>query len=577
MRLRLSLSVVTLGILALALTAADIPAPHSRLAPAPSPRASFSSIPSPHAAPVRALAPAPRNYDTPAPRHAIAPLIDHYIDAAITEAGITPAEQADDATLIRRLTLDLVGRIPTTAEVEAYVRSRSPAKRVDLIDRLIASPAFARHQASLFEVLFNPDGNRRGGTGLRDYLTNALKQGKSWDAIFRDMMLPDETDPAQKGAAEFIRARVSDADRLTNDTSVAFFGVNVSCAQCHNHPLVADWTQDHFYGMKMFLARTFDNGGFLAERSSGEIRYKPTRGPERIARMMFLTGTVVDEGGSLTPEEARKERAFLDKAKSAKTPPPTPKFSARAKLVELALADAHADFFAKNIVNRMWHRYFGTALVNPLDQMHSANPPSHPELLDTLAHDLKAGGYDLRWLTRGIVMSRAYSRSSKYDSTPPEGNLFAVAKLKPLTPLQLATSLKIATTDPKSLEGRSEDVEKKLEQLESSARGLASLLAQPTDNFQIGVGEALLFSNGERIFNEYLTDASGSTLGRIKAMSDPKQAIEFLMRTTYGRPPTEEESRPLVAYVLKRKGREADAYRQVLWALVTAPEFRFSY
>ena len=146
-----------------------------------------------------------------------------------------------------------------------------------------------------------------------------------------------------------------------------------------------------------------------------------------------------------------------------------------------------------------------------------------------------------------------------------------------MTPLQLATSLKIAATDPAALDGKPDEVEKKLEQLESSARGLAASIAQPTDNFQIGVGEALLFSNGDRVFKEFLVDTSGSTLGRVKSMTDPKQTIRFLVKTAYGRNATADEVKVLVAYVENRKGREAEAYRQVLWALVSGPEFRFSY
>jgi hypothetical protein len=273
----------------------------------------------------------------------------------------------------------------------------------------------------------------------------------------------------------------------------------------------------------------------------------------------------------------RKEKDALDRAKAAKIPPPAPKFSARAKLVEVAMTDANAEYFARNIVNRMWHRFFGAGLVNPLDQMHSENPPSHPELLAALARDTAASGYDLRRLIRGIVMSKAYSRSSKYDTALPDSKFFAVARLKPMTPQQLATSLKIVATDPATLTGKPDEVEKKLEQLESSARGFASLIAQPTDNFQIGVGEALLFSNGGRLMTEFLTDTPGTTLGRVKTMTEPKQAVEFLVKTAYGRSATAAESKALVAYVEKRKGREAEAYKQILWALVTAPEFRFSY
>jgi hypothetical protein len=516
--------------------------------------------------------------DIPAPREPIPQVIDRHIDAAIAEAGVTPAAQADDATLVRRLTLDLVGRIPTTAEVDAFVKSSDPDKRAKLVDRLIASPGFARHQGALFDVMFNPDGNNRNSVALRQYLTDAVRENKPWDRVFREMMLPDETNPKLKGAAEFLRARVNDADKLTAEMSIAFFGVNVSCAQCHNHPHVPDWTQDHFYGMKMFLARTFDNGGFLGERGYGTIKYKPTRGPERTAKMMFLTGTVVEDAGQEpTAPEVKKEKTELDRLKAAKTPPPAPAFSARAKLVEIALADTNAEFFARNIVNRMWHRFLGTGLVTPLDQMHAENQPSHPELLAYLAADTATHGYDLKRLIRGIVLSKAYSRGSRYDSNPPSGKLFAVARLRPLTPLQLATSMKIAATDPDTLDGKPEEVEKKLEQLETSARGFASLIAQPTDNFQIGVGEALLFSNGDRVMKEFLTDGPGTALGRVKSMTDPKDVVAFLVKTAYGRPATGDELKALTAYVEKRKGREAEAYRQVLWALVTSPEFRFSY
>src|SRR5207244_484030 len=127
----------------------------------------------------------------------------------------------------------------------------------------------------------------------------------------------------------------------------------------------------------------FDNGGFLGERGYGVIKYKPTKGPERTAKMMFLTGTTVEDANAKdpAPDEMKKEKEALEKAKAAKTPPPAPKFSARAKLVEVALKGENAEYFSRSIVNRMWHRFFGTGLVSPLDQMHAENAPSHPELL----------------------------------------------------------------------------------------------------------------------------------------------------------------------------------------------------
>ncbi len=508
-------------------------------------------------------------------------VVDQLVDAKIASDKIVPAGQADDATIIRRLTLDLVGRIPTVGETDAYLKSTEADKRTKLIDRLMASPAFDRYQAILFDAMLNSDPGRGRSGSVRDYLTQAMKDKKPWDVIFRELMLPGENEKT-KSAGEFLRARVQDADKMTNDVSVAFFGVNVSCAQCHDHPLVKDWKQDHFFGMKSFLIRTYDAGGQLAEREAGLVKFKPTKGPEKSAKLMFLTGAVVetDTLRELSKDEQKKEKEAGDKKnKDAKAPPAKPKFSAREKLVEVALQPKEAEFFARSIVNRLWHRFLGSGLVNPLDQMHSENPASHPELLKWLARDMAANKYDLRRVIRGIVMSKTYSRDSRYSSeSRPEEKYFAVAAIKPLTPQQLGTSLKIATTDPKNYENlKPDEFEKRIEQTEQAGRGIASLIAQPTDNFQIGVGEALLFSNGDRVAKEFLTDGGGSLLGSIKTTKDPAEAVKALVRTSMARPATNDEIGALTAYFAERKDRPADAYKQILWALVTCPEFRFNH
>ncbi len=510
-------------------------------------------------------------------------VIDHYVDALLKQDEIVAAAQADDAALIRRLTLDLIGRIPTTAETTDYVRSTDPQKRAKLIDHAIASPGFVRHQAAQFDAMLNntvAGGDTRKGT-VRDYLVAALKDGKSWDKIFRELMLPDETDPKQKGASEYLRGRLTDADKLTNDVSVAFFGVNVSCAQCHDHPLVADWKQDHFFGMKSFLVRTYDAGGFLAEREAGLVKFKPAKGAERTAKLMFLTGTEVktDTQRELNKDEQKKEKEFADKSKTNKTAPPAPAFSARAKLVDLALKPGESEFFARSIVNRLWHRFLGAGLVNPLDQMHSENPPALPELLSWLARDVDANGYDLKRLTRGIVMSKTYSRSSKTTSQAlPASKYFALAKLKPLTPMQLATSLKIATADPTAFDNlKPDDFEKRMESLENAARGFAGSIAQPTDDFQIGVGEALLFSNSDRAIKEFLIDGGGTLLGKVKALKDNGEIADLLVKTAFGRAAKADERTAIVDYLQKRNDRPAEAQKQVLWALLTSAEFRFNY
>jgi Protein of unknown function (DUF1549)/Protein of unknown function (DUF1553) len=508
-------------------------------------------------------------------------VIDHYVDELLKRESITPAPSGDDATIIRRLTLDLVGRIPTVAETKVYIESTDPQKKIKLVDRLMASPAFVRHQANQFDAMMATTMNRRGGGSLGEYFKNAVADNRSWSTIFRELVTPNENDPKQKGAGEFLKQRVTDIDRLTTEVSVLFFGVNVSCAQCHDHPHVNDWKQDHFYGMKTFFSRTFDNGGIVAEREFGALKFKPNKGPEKQAKPMFLSGKEIELANFRDPngDEQKKEKERLDKAKAAKVAAAPPAVSARAKLVEIALQEGNSDFFAKSIVNRIWHRLIGFGLVNPLDQMHSENKPSHPELLEWLARDTASNKYDLRRLVRGIVLSITYARSSKYPSeSQPNPRFFAVGRLKPLTPMQMATSLKIATSDPAGFENlKTDDLEKKIEQIENSARGFASLIAQPSDDFQIGVNEALLFSNNNRVVQEFLGEGGGTLLAKVKDLKDAKQAIDLMVRTVLGRPATDEEKQVLAEYIAKRGDRQLDACRQVVWALITGAEFRFNH
>jgi hypothetical protein len=511
---------------------------------------------------------------------AVEKAVDHYIDAKLKAAGVTPAAPADDAAILRRLTLDLNGRVPTLAEVDDYLGSSDPDRKVKLVDRLLASPAFSRHGAQTFYAFMQyADGRPRkggGGKGLYDYLLVAFRENYSWDRMFKDVMLPDEKSATHAGAAEFLKTRVKDVNRLTIDSSSIFFGVNVSCAQCHDHPHVRQWTQDQFYGMKSFFARTVESGGFLGERDFGVVKYTPIGAPEKVSPVLFLTGKQLDVPGLKDPTGAEKqqEQKRLNLGKKASGPPAPPNFSLRGKLVEVALAPDTRGFFARNIANRMVHRFLGNGLVMPLDQVHSENKATHPELLDWLARDTAAHGYDLKRLARGLVLSKAYARSSRWDGDKAlDERLFAVAAVRPLAPMQLATSLKLATSDPKSL---APDIEKRVEAIENGAAGLANLFAQPTDRFQVGVAEAMLFANNEAL-QKSLLEGPGALPARLVKESDLAKRAELAVRTVLGRPARAEEVKALVAYMEGRTDRPEAACQQVVWALLTSAEFRFNH
>jgi len=511
------------------------------------------------------------------PDRPIEEVVDHYVDAGLNEEKVTPAPAADDANLIRRLTLDLAGRVPTAAEVREYVDSTDPDKRTELVDRLMASPGFVRHQVNELDALLMA--GTRGS--LREYLKTAVQADRSWDQIFRDVVLADESDASRKGSAGFLKQRAKDLDRMTSDVSSTFFGVNVSCAKCHDHPRVRDWKQDHFYGMKSFLSRTFEAGEFMGERDYGVVKFKTTEGQEKQAKFMFLTGKTVDVPESKEPskDDQKKERKELEEAKKKKVAPPRPALSVRAKLVEVALQPGERDFFARAIVNRVWHRLLGHGLVMPLDQMHSENPPSHPELLEWLARDTAEHGYNLRRLTRGLVLSRAYARTSRWEGgEPPRPSLFAVANVRPLTPAQLAASMWLAATDPVTLSPglKPEDFDKRVEGLEGRAQGLATAIARPGEEYSIGVSEALLMSNSDRL-KELLAEGPDRLVTRLLETKDRGERVELAVRNVLSRAPGDDEGSVLGEFLAGHEDRPVEGCRQLIWALLTSAEFRFNY
>ena len=510
-------------------------------------------------------------------------VIDHYVRLKCQQDDIQPARLADNANLIRRTTLDLAGRIPTVAEAKAYIKSSTPQKRTMLVDRLLASPDFAFHHRNELDALLLA--GKKEDNEWRKYLLKAARENRPWDQMFREMMIGREDQSDERPALTFLKIRAKNVDDLTVDTSSIFFGVNISCAKCHDHPLVEDWVQDHFYGMASFFSRTYlTKKNTLAEKYSGIVKYKTTMGEEKQAKFMFLTGAVIEEPAIEKTKEQRKaeEKEVKRQLKDAKAPPPKPPaFSPRAKLVEVALESGTDRFFSRAIVNRLWARFMGHGLVHPLDQMHSGNEPSHPELLAWLARDLMANGYDLKPLIRGIVLSDAYARSSRWDGNgkPPAREYFAVAIPRPLSPRQYSLSLLMATSSPDSLPGPAKPDEwpQRREQLENVSDDFAGLMELPGENFQVSVDEALLFSNNERIERDYLRDSNDRLIGTLKGIKERKSIIETAFWAVLSRAPDAEEINALKKFLSKRDQNPVSAVRQIVWALITSPELRFNY
>jgi hypothetical protein len=502
-------------------------------------------------------------------------VIDSYIDAKLQQAKVRPAPPADEHTLVRRLYLDLAGRIPTAEEARAYARATNPDKRAKLIDALMASPEYVRHNATEFNQLLragNPD-----AASVRPYLLSAFHDKRPWDRMFRELL---GVAPAPDRPEQFVLKRLKDTDMLARDVSSVFFGLNISCAQCHKHPHIKKLTQDYFYGMKAFFARSYDFQDTLLERQYAQpLQFKAKNGELRLAAPMFLDGSKVDvplaavSNLAKAVQEETKQIQELGKAfKKSGQMPALADFNLRVRLANLALQDANRDRFARSIVNRLWYRFHGYGLVMRLDQMHAENEPSHPELLAWLSRDFIAHNYDLSRLIRGLVSSKTYARSSQWnEKESPAPELFAVARLRPLTPMQWGVSHRVAS-NPARLKAALDD--KLLQVLEAEAQGhFGKLIEQADDDLQIGIAESMNLSN-----DPALLKLTGDQLApALVKLPDRRAQIEEAVWTVLSRPPTAEELRLLSNYVEQRKDRPTDALQQVVWALVNSAEFRFNH
>jgi len=484
--------------------------------------------------------------------------VDQRLNAHWTALDITPAELADDATFLRRTSLDLVGRIPTLEEYDEFFGDDAATKRTGFVRHLLSSPEFAIHFARVLDGIIQD--TKAGDDKFVTWVEQSLNTDKPWDAMFREMLLgPWKSDEA-KSAIRFLDRRTKDLDALTVDSARAFFGVDISCARCHDHPLVEDWKQGHYYGMQAFFNRTTGGKGKISEKKDGEVTFVGMDGKEQTARPMFLSG------------------AFFEPVvlSTVKDPPPEKKQdvmqpSRRDQLVGLALRDDA--FFRRSFVNRMWHWFFGRGLVDPVDQMHSRNAPSVPGLLEWLADDFADSGYDVRRLIESIVLTQAWQRDSRWigDGPQPDAGAFAVARLRPLTRQQLAESLILAVAVPETPDSPESDDEPPSAGSEAWRRKLAER-AKPLlrsfdpkrSGFESGAGEALFLANSSEI-HDVIT---------AHELYNADTFAAHVFRRVLSRDPSPAELDQLKVFV---QAKNAATRKAFLWALVSSAEFRFNH
>jgi Protein of unknown function (DUF1549)/Protein of unknown function (DUF1553) len=523
------------------------------------------------------------------PAPAQAPLherIDQLV-AARPEFAKAAAAPASDEEFLRRVTLDLTGTIPASADARAFLDDPSPDKRRQLIDRLLASPEYARHMQQVFDVLLM---ERRPGKSVAEgpwqqYLRESFAANKPWDRLVREILSADGSDPKTRAAARFYLDREGEPHVLTKDISRLFLGRNYACNQCHDSPVVDAYKQADYYGVYAFLNRSFvfTNPAKLtifAEKADGDATFQN----------VFDTAKVTKTAVPRLPGDPPVPEPSFEKGKEYSVAPaagvrPVPKFSRRARLAERLAYHGNRQF-CRAAANRFWALLTGRGLVHPLDMDHDGNPPSHPELLDLLGDEFAQMDFDIRAFLRELALSQTYQRSSELPSgvkeVPPE--LFAVAALKPLTPEQLAWSTMQATG---LIAAERQAPGKKLDEAALAAklagnvapfvRVYGGLRGQPEgQTFQATSDQALFLANGSTV-RGWLAPRPGNLTDRLLKLDDPDDVAEELYLSVLTRRPGDDEAKDVAEYLHGRDKDRAAAVQELAWALIASAEFRFNH
>jgi Protein of unknown function (DUF1549)/Protein of unknown function (DUF1553) len=489
---------------------------------------------------------------------ALAKIIDQEVQQALKSEGIKASSLAEDAEFYRRVHLDLVGVVPTPDKVMAFLDSKDRNKRQKAIDELLADERFGKSLAEVWTGLTIPrESNNRAlnRAPFQQWLAKSFNENKPLDRLVSDILTSTGT-LDENGAVGYFVGNPT-VDKMTDNVAKMFLGVRLECAQCHNHPFV-NWKQDEYWGMAAFFMKT-----------------KLTVNPQQAAKKGVSPG-IMESGGPAKgkkgnlPESAKFVPAKFLQAEKPKLTPSEPYRPVLAKWI----TSPDNPFFARAIVNRFWYQMFGRGLVNPVDDMHEENEPSHPELLAALTEQFKTNGFDLKYLIKAICNSEAYQRTSR----PTEGNaddkvFYSHRAVRVFTPEQLYDSMVtvLGQTAPKR-----DVAAPKQKGVPGGPREafLAFFRVDEPDpqDYQAGIPQALrLMNSGQTNATQNIADQAIKSGG-----GDANKTLERLFLVVLSRPPTQPEMTKLGDYV-KKQSTPRQGYSDVVWALMNSTEFTLNH
>ncbi|MDA1049029.1 MAG: DUF1553 domain-containing protein [Planctomycetota bacterium] len=495
--------------------------------------------------------------------------VDELAEKKFRELGIEPSPLCDDATFVRRVYLDVIGTLPTVADVTSFLESQDAHKRNKLIDRLLGltgdpnldvyNEQYSAYWTLKWSDLIRNTSNKLGDQGmwaLHNWIRDSFRVNKPIDRFVRELVTGTGS-IYSNGPANYFRINASSTD-LTESTSQLFLGIRLECAKCHHHPF-EKYSQADYYGFAAFFAR-------VGTKNSEEFGLF---GGEQVV--------VVRESGE------------VNHPKTGKRLPPTP---LAAEPVDhpldrrLALADwltsPENDYFSRSVVNRYVYYLLGRGLVDPVDDMRSTNPPTNVALMDALSTELIEGGFDLKRLIRSIVSSRLYQLDSQLTPENAADNRFyshfKVKRLPAEALLDAIDQVTAVQTKFKSLPMGTRAIELPDAEypnyfLNTFAKPRRASVCECERSPDESLSQALHTLNGDTLASK-ITDKNGRLMKLIADKKEHHEIVEQLYLATLSRLPTEDElaaSRSFLADYLTPQ----ECYEDLVWALMNSKQFLF--
>jgi hypothetical protein len=485
--------------------------------------------------------------------------IDEFVFAKLKASNLLPSGQVSDEHFVRRVYLDVLGVVPTVAETTEFLDSRDPNKRSLLIHQLLDRPEraefWAQYFADLFRLGFN-ESRDKGAKIFYNWLRDSIEQDRPYDQVVRDLMVGQGNLFYNPAANFYFVTRKLDPGDVATHISQTLLGVRIECARCHNHPW-EKWTQDDFYGFAAFfprLATKFVNAGSESNvylRDSGEVIHPRTK---KHVEARYLAGDL--------------ERS-------------EPSQDIRVKLAQWVTAPRNP-FFARTIVNRIWKRYLGRGIVEPVDDFRITNPPSNEKLLDALADDFVRNGYSLKHTERLILNSHVYQTSS----IPSENNRgdsinYSRYYLKRMMAEQLMDSIVMVTGVKERFTGWVGS-QRAMSLPHGSPCDLLTIFGRVPDREFIrerdaepNITQTLHLINGDTI-QKRLSDPKGNLATWLAEFEGRDSAlVERIYLAALSRRPSAGESAAVLQALKVQPADRAAVFQDLAWALLNSKEFLY--